>query len=171
VDRRFDVITVLFAFMLVFMLMRVYMPIGTKVKGKPVKTVSLSLQERFNLQRLNLYAIAVFLFVCVVTGELNTGGLIPMLIAAQVVLLLPVRCVITSQGVGLNNVVFRTWQDFTGFTREARRLVLIGQDGTRPLNIPFLAAHQKEVLPALQRFLPEAKARKEALGAKRAVLG
>jgi hypothetical protein len=157
--------------MLIFMLLRIYLPRGTRAKGKPVETVSLSLQERFNLQRLNLYAIAVFLFVCAVSGEVATGGLLLMVIAAQAVLMLPVRCVITSQGIALNNVVFRPWQDFTGFSVERRRLVLIGQDGTRPLNIPFLMVHQQEALPALRRFLPETKARKEALGAKRAALG
>ena len=171
-DRGFDVITtLLFGFMLVFMLMRIHLPIGARAVGKPVKKVGFSLQERFNLQRLNLYGIAVFLLVAIVSGEIDTGALIVMLIATQVVLALPVRCVITSQGIGLNNVVFRTWQEFTSFSVEPRRLVLMGQDGTRPLFMPLLAEHQKEVLPILRRFLPETKARKEALGAKRAALG
>ena len=162
---------VLFVFMLMFMLMRVYLPIGARVKGKTVKTVPLSLLERFHLQRVNLYAIAVFLFVAVVSGEIDTSGLVLMMVAAQAVTALPVRCVMTTEGIALNKVVFRPWSDFTGFTAESHRLVLSGQDGTRPFKIPFFAEHQKEVLPALRRYLPETKARKEAPRATTATAG
>ena len=163
-------VALLFVPMLAFMLMRVFLPVGARKSGKTVKTVTLTLVERFLWQRMNLYAIAAFVLVALVSGAIETGAMILMLFAAQAVLAIPVRCVLTSDGIAINNVLFRPWREFSGFSVESRRLVVRGQEGTRPLNVPLLAEHQKEVLPALRRYLPEIRARKEAPGAKRAAI-
>ncbi len=152
----------LVALMLLVMLMRVFLPIGSRKAGKVITTVRLSLMERFIMQRVNLYAIGSVLLLMTVTDSLSSAGLILVLLIAQLILAIPVRCVLTSEGVGLNNVVFRPWSDFVGFSVTARRITLLGCEGTRPLNIPLLADHQKEVIPILRRYLPETKPRKEA---------
>jgi hypothetical protein len=164
-------IILLFVVMLFVMLMRVYMPKGTKVPGKVTHVFRLSLIERFLLQRVNLYAIGSVLFLMTVTGSISTAVEILVLLAAQILMALPVRLVLTSEGVALNNVVFRPWSDFASFSVAARRISLVGREGTRPLNVPLLADHQKEVITALRRHLPEIKARKEAGAEHRVTVG
>lgn len=163
-------IFLLFALMLLVMLMRVYLPRGTRTTGKVVRVVQLSLVERFLMQRVNLYAIGSVLLLMTVTDTIATGGQFLVLFIAQALLLVPVRCKLTSDGVGLNNVVFRPWSEFAGFSVASRRIVLVGREGTRPLNLPLLADHQKEVIPTLRRHLPEIAARKEAPGDNRATV-
>jgi hypothetical protein len=160
----------LFALMLLVMLMRVYLPHGARATGKVIRVTQLSLVERFLLQRVNLYAIGSVLLLMTVTGAIATGAQILVLLMAQALLLVPVRCKFTSDGVALNNVVFRPWSELAGFSVATRRIVLMGREGTRPLNLPLLADHQKEVLPILRRHLPEVPARKEARGDNRATV-
>ena len=160
----------LFALMLIVMLMRVYLPRGARTTGKVVRVVQLALVERFLLQRVNLYAIGSVLLLMTVTDTITTGGQILVLLIAQALLLIPVRCKLTSDGVALNNVVFRPWSEFEGFSVASRRIVIVGREGTRPLNLPLLADHQKEVIPILRRHLPEMTARKEARGENRATV-
>jgi hypothetical protein len=81
-----------------------------------------------------------------------------------------VRCIVTSDGIALNNVVFRPWTDFVGFTTDKRRVTLIGRQGTRPLNIPLLAARQSEVVPLVRRRLPEVKTEKRAVARRKAAI-
>jgi hypothetical protein len=154
-------VMLLFAAMLALMLMRVYLPIGAKARGKVTSRVSLSLMERFLLQRVNLYAIGGVLLLMIVTGSMSTAGELLVLLVAQGILMIPVRCVITSEGVGLNNVVFRPWSEFVGFTVAPRRIVLVGREGTRSMSIPLYPRHQQEIIPALRRHLPEVKAEKQ----------
>jgi len=148
---------ILFASMLLFMFMRVYTPVGAKAGGRVDKVISLSLAERSLLQRVNVYSIGFVLLLMSVTGVVATGVEIAVIFIASMILLLPIRCLFTSQGVALNNVVFRRWSDFTMFRVESRRVVLVGKEGMRPLNLPILAAHQSELIPILRRHLSEAK--------------
>jgi hypothetical protein len=158
----------LFLLMLMVMLMRVYVPIGQRRSGKQVNAVRLRLIERFLLQRVNLYSIGVVLLLIALTDGMALGGQILVLLSAQLILFIPVRCVLTSDGVGLNNVVFRPWSDFAGFSVGPRRIVLAGREGTQPLNLPLLADNQKEVIRTVRRYLPEIKTGKEAGEGKRA---
>ena len=148
---------ILFATMLLFMLMRVYTPLGTKISGKVDKVINLSLPERSLLQRINVYSIGFVLLLMSITGVMETGVEVGVVFIALLLLLLPLRCILTTQGVALNNVVFRPWSDFTTFRLESRRVVLIGKEGNRPLNLPILATHQKELIPVLRRHLSEVK--------------
>jgi hypothetical protein len=161
----------LFASMLYVMLMRVYLPMGAKLRGKVTRRVSLSLVERFLWQRVNLYAIGAVLLLMIVTRSVATPAEVLVLLTAQVILALPLRCIVTSEGVALNNVVFRPWSDFAGFSVAPRRVVLIGRAGTRPMSVPLLAGHQKALVTALKRHLPEVRSGKEAWPDHEATVG
>jgi hypothetical protein len=160
-------IGLLFLLMLLVMLMRVYLPVGARRSGKEIKVVRLSLAERYLLQRVNLYAIGSVLVLMTVTNSISTPVLFFVLLSVQLITLIPVRCHLTSDGVGLNNVVFRPWSDFIGFSVSARRVALIAREGSRPLNLPVLGDHQKEAIAVLCRHLPEIKTGKEAASGKR----
>lgn len=149
---------ILFALMLVVMLMRVYMPLGAKVGGKVTQTLAMSLPEKALMQRVNVYAIGGVLLLTVVTGLTSPVIELIVVAAALGILTMPVRITMTSEGVGLNNVVYRPWKEFASFSCEKRRITLIGRDGSRPLHLYLLPEHQKKALPVLRRHLSEAKA-------------
>jgi hypothetical protein len=155
-------VILLFVLMLLVMLMRVFMPRGVKVRGKVVHKYTLSLVERFVLHRINLYSIGAVLFLMTITGTIPSMFQFLVLFVAQVILFIPARFIVTTEGVAFNNVVYRPWSEFSGYTLSTKRISLIGQEGTRPLNVPITANHQKEIVAALGRHLPEIKARKEA---------
>jgi hypothetical protein len=152
----------LFAVMLLIMAMRVYLPIGTRPTGKVAKTLSLGLQERALMQRANIYSIAVVLLLMSVTGVLPATGEILVVLIALSILAVPVHYVFTAEGIGVNNVLFRAWQDFESFSVTQRKLVLHGRKGARDLHLHLLANHQKEALPVLRRHLAEAKSPQRA---------
>src|SRR2546428_1417627 len=130
---------ILFMAMFGLMLMRVYLPIGgARYSGRLLKTVSLSFAERLHMQRVNTYSIALVLLLTTVTGTLPSGLAIPIVLIATGILLIPVRCTITTEGVGINNVVFRPWNELSGFATERRRIRLVGSEGTRPFMLPLL---------------------------------
>lgn len=164
-------VIVLFVLMLVVMLMRVYLLRGVAVTGKQKLEVKLSFIERLILQRVNLYAIGAVLCLMTVTQSIPNGLQLVVIVATQAILLIPVRVVLTSDGIGLNRVLFRPWSDFSGFSVESRRISLAGREGTRPMHLPVLAEHQKELVIALGRHLPRIQARKEARSEHQVTVG
>jgi hypothetical protein len=161
----------LFVFMILFTLMRVYVPVGAKVTGKVQKTVYLSFQERSLMQRTNVYSIGGVMLLMVAAGVLPSAAVVLILLILTAVLAMPVRVLLTTDGAAINRVVFRPWTEFTSFTAEPRRLVLNGAPGTRPLNLPVLARHQQEIIPLLRRRLPEVKPQGKAAVRRRAIAG
>jgi hypothetical protein len=160
----------LFASMLLLMFMRVRVPLGAKTPGKVVKVTYLTFPERALMQRVNVYSIGLVLLLTTVTGVIAAPVEVLVILIALAILFMPVRCIVTSDGIALNNVVFRPWSDFIGFTTDKRRVTLIGKQGTRPLNIPLLAARQSEVVPLVRRRLPEVKTEKTAVARRNAAI-
>ncbi|HWO72970.1 MAG TPA: hypothetical protein VNN21_05375, partial [Dehalococcoidia bacterium] len=143
----------LFIAMLIITLMRVVLPRGARIHGHPLRTVALSFRERVLFQRVNLYAIGFVLLLTAATGLVSTGWELLVVVTASGILLLPVRLVLTTEGVATNNVVFRPWEEFLGFTAERRRIRLHARAGTRDLVLPLLPARQGEALAVIQHFL------------------
>jgi hypothetical protein len=151
--------------MLMVMLMRVYLPLGVKVGGKVTQTIGLSLPEKALMQRMNVYAIGGVLLLTAVTGMLPTAIELIVVAVALGILMMPARILMTSEGIALNNVVYRPWNEFASFSCGPRRITLNGRDGARPLHLNLLPDHQKQALPVLRRHLSEAKA-SQAIRAK-----
>lgn len=159
---------ILFGFMLIIMLMRVALPFGTKAEGGLVKEIRLSFWERLLFHRVSIYAIGLVLLITALSGLLSRPLELVVVLAVFAVLLVPVRYIMTTQGVGLNNVVFRPWADFTGVEATRRRLRLIARSGLRPFDLHLLGNRQEETLGALRRFIKFANRRPkgEARGEK-----
>lgn len=145
------IFVLLLSCMLVIMLMRIRVPIGAKVVGKTVGEVRLNFRERLLLQRMNIYAIAIVLISTAVTGQLHTLWELLVIFTAMAILLMPVRYIITSEGVAMNNVVFRQWDEFTGFEIKRRGVRLLPQDGLRPFDFRVLDKHEEELIALLHR--------------------
>ena len=154
----------LFIAMLGLMLMRVHLPFGgTRYSGRILKTIKLSFSERLFMQRVNMYAIGAFLLLTAVTGQLPSIYGFTAIAITQGILLIPIRCALTTEGVAISNVVFRPWDEFTGYSVERRRIRLMGREGVRGMALPVQPRNQQEVLPILRRRLEEAPARSEGI--------
>jgi ammonium transporter, Amt family len=145
---------VLIGAMFIIMLMRVGLPFGAKVEGRPVRQIRLNFRERMLMQRVNVYSIGIVLLLTAVSGMLSP--LLEMVVIGSVfaLLMLPVKCSITTAGVAVNNVVFRPLAEFAAVEESRRGLRLVAQPGVRNLDLPLLGAHRQEALQVIR--LPRA---------------
>ena len=135
----------------VLMFTRIRLPVVAKTVGKPVGEIRLSFKERLQLQRLNIYAIGIILVAAVATGHLSTIWALIVSFAVIALLIIPVRYIITSKGLAMNNVVFRSWEEFTGFEINRRGIRLLPQEGLKPFDLRVMDDHEEELIVLLHR--------------------
>ena len=159
-------VILLLALMLAITAMRVYLPMGAKLEGKPLGVITLSFRERMLLQRTNLYLIGVVVLLGAVSGFLT--GVLEMvaLLAEFAVLMIPARYRLTSQGIALNNDVFRSWIDFRGYDEERGSVVLDAVEGQRSFRMHVTGAHRDAAVKALSRILARSPAERKPGGAR-----
>ncbi len=145
----------LFSTMLIIMLSRAVVPIGAKPAGRPLAAVMLSWRERLLYHRIGIYTIGAALLLGIAGGWLPPGSTLWIVLAALAITLIPLRYIFTDRGVGLNNVVFRPWEELAGFQISRTAIVLIGKPGRAGLRLPLLPSHREEVRRILVRFLPD----------------
>ncbi|MBI5289960.1 MAG: hypothetical protein HY873_13385 [Chloroflexi bacterium] len=132
---------------------RVYLPMPTKVEGKPLGKISLAFNERLLLQRTNLYLIGAVILVGAI-GRFISGPIeLVAILATLALLLIPGRYTFTSEGIAFNNVVFRSWTDFTGFREERTALVLQAVEGQRDFRLHLVGGHRAAAKQAVARHL------------------
>ena len=141
--------------MLIIMLMRIMLPVGAKTKGKYVAEVRLSFRERLLLQRTNIYAIGIVLLLTTVTGNLSRSWELLVVVVAFLLLMMRVRNHVTSEGIALNNVVYREWSDFTGYEVRRRGIRLLPQEKMRPFDIILIGKHREQALKLVRAHLHE----------------
>lgn len=157
---------ILLVLMLIIMLMRITLPIGARIAGKMVKEIRLSFQERLILQRINVYAIGIVLLLTAVTGVVSRGWEILVLLAVLVMLLMRVRYLVTSEGIAINNVVYRSWREFNGFEVRRREIRLLPRQGFRPFDLKLLGKHREEAIILIKSYLKESQESKEPISNK-----
>ncbi len=148
-------IVALLAVMLAIAAMRVFLPIGTRIPGRPLGEVTLSWRERLLLQRTNMYLFGAVVLLGAVSGALTGPLELVALLAAFAILTIPARYRFTSEGIALNNVVFRAWSDFSGFREERSALVLEAVEGQREFRLHVAGAHRDAARRAVARVLGE----------------
>ncbi len=144
---------ILLAVMLIITLMRVAVPIGQTIEGKAIRHVDLSYRERLLLHRTNIYAIGVVLLLTALGGALPLIVELVVVLATLLIVLMPARYILTSEGVALNNVVFRRWAEFDGAEIRRGRLRLQGRAGAAPLTLSVLAVQRPEVVDLVERLV------------------
>jgi hypothetical protein len=92
--------------------------------GKTLKTLPMSWWARVQLQRQSLLAIGFALAFGLAAGWMQTS--IAFIIAAfsLAALLMPMQYTFTSEGVAVGEVMFRSWQEFSGMQVNKKRVVL-----------------------------------------------
>ncbi len=114
---------------LLWTLWRVWLPIGVAAPGRPVLEVPMGWRERWRWHRRNLYALAALALL----GAL--GGWMPVALQGMVIafalltLGIPIRYRFTTEGVALNNVLFRRWEEFEGYRMERWGIRMVGREG------------------------------------------
>jgi hypothetical protein len=134
-------------------LLRVYLPIPAKIEGKPFGTLTLAIPEKVLLQRLNLYVIAGVVVLGAVGGFITGPLEFVAIVATFALLLIPAKYTFTSRGIAFNNVVFRSWTDFSGYRFERTGLVLEGAEGQRAFRLHVVGAHRDAAVRAVSRYL------------------
>ncbi len=140
--------------MLRIMLMGIMLPIGAKITGKSIKEIRLNFRERLLKQRMNVYAIGAVLLLTAVTQVVAMFWELLVVLVVMMLLMMRARYLITTEGIAMNNVVFRPWKDFTGFEINSRGVKLLPKAGMRPFNIRLIGEHKKEIVVMLRRYLP-----------------
>ena len=145
-------VILLLSAMFIISVLRVSMPFGAKPEGKPIGAITLSFRERMLLQRTNMYLIGIVILISAVGGLLAGPLELVAIVATLAVLTIPVRYTLTSQGIALNNVVFRSWTEFTGYREERGGIVLLGSPG-RNFRLQVIGANRATARQALARLL------------------
>lgn len=106
---------VLVGTMLCVMAARVAGPFGQRRAGRVLFEYRLGARERLLLHRTSIYTLGLVLLAGALTGALpRTAEFLGVLGALSIVLGIPAVYVLTDEGVGLNGVVFRRWEEFDG---------------------------------------------------------
>jgi hypothetical protein len=129
------VVILIFGTMLMSMLTRVFLPIGQKTEGMVISTVNLPYRYRLLYHRTSIYLLGTAVVLGGIGGWLNTMFEVIIVMATFAIVSIKIRYTFTSQGVALNNVVFRSWSEFSDYKQEARYLRLAAQSGMRDFKI------------------------------------
>ena len=160
------IVLLLLVSMFIIAVLRVNMPFGAKTEGKPYGQITLSFRERMLLQRTNLYLIGAVILVSTMGGFL--GGPLELIafVAVFGLLMISAKYTLTSQGIAMNNVVFRSWTDFSGYREERGAIVLEAIDGQRDFRLHVLGANRETAVKALSRLLSPSGAKRVSGGAR-----
>lgn len=114
----------LIALLLMVMLTRARPWIKADIQGKVIKTVRLSLVQRFRIHQSSLLALALGIFLGRATGWLPLPLAIFAGIFALAILFFPMQYTFTTRGVGVGQAIFRPWKDFTGVIDRKNQVIL-----------------------------------------------
>ncbi len=80
--------------------------------------------------------------------------------------MIPAKYTLTSEGIALNTVVFRSWTDFSGYREERGSIVLEGIEAKRDFRLHVLAPNSGIAVKALSRLLSPSGAKRGTGGAR-----
>jgi Amt family ammonium transporter len=139
---------------LILMLVRVGLPFGVQPEGVGIAKVALSFREKLHMHRINMYTLALLLILSAIGQWFPTTVEVALILVALGIVNIPMRYHFTTKGIACNNVLFRSWKDFSYVRVQGSRLTLVPRNGQNPLKLFVQVSRQKEVLPYFQRFLP-----------------
>lgn len=139
------VVILIFGTMLMSMLTRVFLPIGQKSEGMVIQTVNLPYRYRLLYHRTSIYLIGTAVVLGGIGGWLNTMYEVIIIMATFAIVSIKIRYTFSSQGVALNNVVFRSWSEFKDYKQEPRYLRLEAKPGMRDFKALLPGQNRAEI--------------------------
>jgi hypothetical protein len=121
--------------------------------GKPLQTISLGFLSRLLAYRSSLLALLSGCLLATLAGwlPLNLAAMIAAF--ALVILLIPMRYTLTSQGIAVGDGIFRSWSDFSGFKAGKSSLQLAAPSNFGRLTLFVKPAEMDNLLKYAQRYI------------------
>jgi hypothetical protein len=122
--------------------------------GKTLKVVSMSIVSRIWVHRFGLVALITGLALSYLAGWLP-GNLVAMIAAfALVIVLLPMKLILTSQGLGIGDATYRSWKDFSSL-KVKKASIELGNSSVFVRTVLFLRpADKQQVIKLLENHIP-----------------
>ena len=145
---------VLLAVILMGMFARIR-PYSTIAKpGKTLSVTPLSILSKIWINRFSLGALASGLILTSVLGWLPISMLFMLLAFTLVLLLMPMKLTLTSQGMALGETSFRPWKDFSGVKASKMRLELQHPSMFMRVNLFFIPSKIPPILKTIENHIP-----------------
>jgi uncharacterized membrane protein len=139
--------------MLIAMLTRVFLPLGQKIEGKPVRTVQLGWRYRVLYHRTSIYLIGLVMVLGGLGGWLSFALQVILALGAFAILGIRIKYTFTAEGVALNNVVVRPWSDFKTVKLDNRFVKLETAGKGRDFKLLIPQAEQAEIIQMVGKFI------------------
>jgi hypothetical protein len=145
--------TLLIIFLLMGMMAKARPLIGLNMPGKTLKTIPLGLMPKLQMHRSSLLALLTGCIFGVAAGwlPLNIAEMIGAF--TFVIFIMPMRYTLTTKGIGVGNVVFRQWSEFSGFNVKKSSLELASPDSRGRITLFVKPAEMDNVLKYVQRHI------------------
>ena len=147
------IVITLFGIMLLTMLTRVVLPMGQKPQGTPIRQVVLPFRQRLLYHRTSIYMIGVTMVLGGLGGWLSFAYQVIIVAATFAIVGMKIRYHFTTGGVGMNNVVFREWDEFASVEGDPRSLKIVAKDTMRPFKIILPPGEGEEITRLVGRLV------------------
>src|SRR5689334_21943074 len=136
----------LMVFLLMSMMAKARPLMKLNMPGKTFQILPLGLMPKLQIYRSSLLALLTGCIFGVAAGwlPLNIAEMIGAF--ALVILIMPMKYTLTTRGIGVGNIVFRPWSEFTGFSAKKSSLELANPDSFGRVTLAVKPAEMDNVL-------------------------
>jgi hypothetical protein len=121
--------------------------------GKPLQTIPLGFLPRLLTYRSSLLALLSGCTLAFLAGWLPLNLVAMVAAFALIILLIPMRYTLTTQGVAVGDGIFHPWSDFSGFKAGKSSLQLAAPTNFVRLTLFVKSAEMDDVLKHVQRHV------------------
>jgi hypothetical protein len=146
-------VTLLIGVMLITMLTRVFLPIGQTTEGTTISKIKLPFQYRLLYHRTSVYMIGTVMVLGGVGQWMSFALQVVMVMGAFAIISIPVKYHFTTEGVALNNVVFRRWDEFETYELTGNKMKLVAKDKGAKFNMVIPPREQPQVERMISKLI------------------
>ena len=141
----------LLVFLLMSMMAKARPLMKLNMPGKTVQTLPVGFLSKLQIHRSSLLALLTGCVFGVAAGwlPLNIAEMIGAF--ALAILIMPMRYTLTTKGIGVGNVIFRPWSEFSGFSARKSSLQLSNPDAFGHLTLSVKPAEMESVSKFVER--------------------
>lgn len=145
--------TALIVFLLMSMMAKARPLVRLNMPGKQLQTISVGLFPKLMIHRSSLFALLTGCVFGVAAGwlPLNIAEMIGAF--ALVILIVPMKYTLTTKGVGVGQIAFHEWKEFSGFNAGRSKLQLASADPVSRITLFVKPAEMDNVLKYVERHV------------------
>jgi hypothetical protein len=153
VDIDVNAIEILLIIATLGLFLRIWVPGGASVSGGMVRRERLSLLGRLHMHGPTAALVALVAVALLLAGRIGPQTVLIVVALLAVLVALPMRYLLTAQGIRAGWTPFRRWTEFGGVARRRGGVRLQGVAGARPLTVWLSGNHDDDELVLLLRQL------------------